>query len=167
MNIGLIVFVILGAGIWFALVGHVGLRESFYGALVVLSAWGVLTRLSELRLHVPAHHALPWLKGVGAYLLGYVSMDMVRSTFRVFLKVLSPRIDIAPAILAVPVPGAPRSALILLAYGIALTPGQQIVATDEANSTLYVHFLDAPDPEAAREAVQDLYCRYLKEATQW
>lgn len=167
MNTGFIVFVVLGAGIWFALVGQIGPSEILYGALVVLSAWGVLTRLSELRLYVPAHHALPWLKGVGGYLFGYVSMDMVRSTFRVFLKVLSPRIEIAPAILAVPVPGAPRSALILLGYGIALTPGQQIVAIDEANSTLYVHFLDAPDPEAAREALQDLYCRYLKEATQW
>ena len=167
MNAGFWLFVVLGAGVWFALVGEIGGRESLYGALVVLSAWGILTRLSELKLFLPPHHALSWLKGVGGYLLGYVSMDMVRSTFRVFRKVLSPRIEIAPAILAVPVPDAPRSALILLAYGIALTPGQQIVAIDEANKTLYVHFLDAPDPEAAREAVQDLYCRYLKEATQW
>ncbi|MNK73909.1 Na(+)/H(+) antiporter subunit E [compost metagenome] len=167
MNTGFWLFAVLGAGVWFALVGQVGVRECIYGAIVVLSAWGILTRLSELELVLPPHHALSWLKGVGGYLLGYVSMDMVRSTFRVFRKVLSPRIEIAPAILAVPVPDAPRAALILLAYGIALTPGQQIVAIDEANSTLYVHFLDAPDPEAAREAVQDLYCRYLKEATQW
>ena len=166
MNAGFWLFAVLGAGVWFALVGQIGARESLYGALVVLSAWGILTRLSEFTLYLPLNRAFPWLKGVGGYLLGYVSVDMVRSTFRVFLKVLSPQIKIAPAILAVPVPGAPRSALILLAYGIALTPGQQIVAIDEANSTLYVHFLDAPDPEAAREAVQDLYCRYLKEATQ-
>jgi len=167
MNVGMVIFLVLGAGIWFALIGHVGLKESLYGAVVIFSAWGLLTRLSEFRLYVPPNRAWPWLKGVGGYLFGYVSLDMVRSTFRVFLKVLSPKLEIAPAILAVPVPGAPRSALILLAYGIALTPGQQIVAIDEANSTLYVHFLDAPDPQAAREAVQDLYCRYLKEATQW
>lgn len=167
MNVAVAIFTVLGAGIWFALVGHIGLRESLYGIAVVGSAWGVLTRLSEFKLYVPLRHAWPWLKGVGGYLLGYVSLDMVRSTFRVFLKVLSPRIEIAPAILAVPVPDAPRSALILLAYGIALTPGQQIVAIDETNNILYVHFLDAPDPQAAREAVQDLYRRYLKEAIQW
>ncbi|GEM_PF-1306014 len=167
MNAGLVFFLAIGLGIWFALVGRVGVRESVYGTLVVLSAWGILTRLSELNLSLPLRHTFPWLKGVGGYLLGYVSVDMVRSTFRVFLKVLSPRLHIAPAILAVPVPGAPRSALILLAYGIALTPGQQIVAIDETQSILYVHFLDAPDPDAAREAVIDLYCRYLKEATTW
>lgn len=167
MNMGFVLFVILAAGVWFALVGQITWTDSLYGALVVWSSWGVLARLSELKLHLPPHRTLIWLRGVGGYLLGYVSVDMVRSTFRVFRKVLSTQIKIAPAILAVPVPGAPRSALILLAYGIALTPGQQIVAIDEANSTLYVHFLDAPDPEAAREAVQDLYCRYLKEATQW
>lgn len=167
MNMAFVIFVLLGAGVWFALLGQIDLTGGIYGAFVVLSAWGLLTRLSEFTLDLPPHRFLPWLKGVGGYLFGYVSQDMVRSTFRVFLKVLSPRIVIAPAILAVPVPGAPRSALMLLAYGIALTPGQQIVAIDEANSTLYVHFLDAPDPEAAREAVQDLYCRYLKEATLW
>jgi multicomponent Na+:H+ antiporter subunit E len=167
MNMGLVLFGLLGAGVWFALVGRITWTDSLYGALVVFSSWGLLTRLSELKLNLPLHKTLVWLRGVGGYLLGYVSVDMVRSTFRVFLKVLSPHLSISPAILAVPVPGAPRAALILLAYGIALTPGQQIVAIDEANSTLYVHFLDAPDPEAAREAVQDLYCRYLKEATQW
>ncbi len=167
MNMGVLLFFLIGAGIWFALIGRIDPASSVYGTLVVLSAWGILTRLSELKLYLPPERALPWLKGVGGYLFGYVSVDMVRSTFRVFLKVLSPELKIAPAILAVPVPGAPRSALILLAYGIALTPGQQIVAIDEAESTLYVHFLDAPDPEAAREAVQDLYCRYLKEATTW
>ncbi len=167
MNVAFVIFALFGAGVWFALVGTIGLKECLYGSAVVLSAWGVLTRLSEFKLYVPLERALPWLKGVGGYLFGYVSVDMVRSTFRVFLKVLSPTLTIAPAILAVPVPGAPRSALILLAYGIALTPGQQIVAIDETHSILYVHFLDAPDPEAAREAVQDLYCRYLKEATQW
>ncbi|MNT25886.1 Na(+)/H(+) antiporter subunit E [compost metagenome] len=166
MNAAFLMFAVIGSGVWLALVGQIGLKETVYGALVVFSSWGVLTRLSEFTLYLPRDRVIPWLKGVGGYLLGYVSVDMVRSTFRVFLKVLSPRLSIAPAILAVPVPGASRSALILLAYGIALTPGQQIVAIDEANSTLYVHFLDAPDPEAAREAVQDLYCRYLKEATQ-
>lgn len=165
MNVGFGIFALIGAGIWFALAGRIGLKEAIYGTPVVLSAWGILARLSALRLHLPPGKALPWIKGVGGYLFGYVSLDIVRSTFRVFRKVLSPQLKIAPAILAVPVPGASRSALILLAYGIALTPGQLIVAIDEATSTLYVHFLDAPDPEAAREAVQDLYCRYLKEAT--
>lgn len=165
MNLAFWVFMTLGFGIWFALIGRFGPADALLGALVVFSAWGILTRLSELTLFIPPARALPWFKGVGGYLFGYVSLDMVRSTFRVFRKVLSPELRIAPAILAVPVPGASRSALILLGYGIALTPGQQIVAIDEARSTLYVHFLDAPDPEAAIEALQALYCRYLKEAT--
>lgn len=165
MNLAPWIFMALGFGVFFALIGRFSPADALIGAIVVFSAWGILTRLSELTLVVPLRRALPWFKGVGGYLFGYVSLDMVRSTFRVFRKVLSPEIHIAPAILAVPVPGASRSALILLGYGIALTPGQQIVAIDEARSTLYVHFLDAPDPEAAIEALLALYSHYLKEAT--
>lgn len=167
MNIGFALFLLLGGGVFFALVGPPGPRDVLYGALVVLSAWGILARLSERPLRVPAHAAPTWLMGVTRYLLGYVSLDMVRSTFRVFRKVLAPRIAIAPAILAIPLPEASPSALMLIAYGIALTPGQQIVAIDEARKILYIHFLDAPDPQAAKEAVQALYRRYLEEATTW
>jgi multisubunit Na+/H+ antiporter MnhE subunit len=162
-----ILFLLLGGGVWFALVGAPDPQKAVYGALVVASAWGILVRLSERRLSLPPHRALPWLLGVTRYLLGYVSMDMIRSTLRVFRKVLTPKLSISPAILAVPVPEASPAALMLLAYGIALTPGQQIVAIDETHHVLYVHFLDAPDPEAAKEALRALYDRYLKEATSW
>ena len=167
MMLPFLLFLLLGGGVWFSLVGRIGRVEAVYGAFVVLSAWFIFHRLSELRLWIPRERSLSWLRGVIVYLVGYVSVEMVRSTFRIFRKVLSPRLEIQPAILEIPVPGAGRSALILLAYGISLTPGQQIVAIDGARSTLYVHFLDAPDPEAARESIQDLYCRYLKEVTAW
>ncbi|MNY73739.1 putative monovalent cation/H+ antiporter subunit E [compost metagenome] len=60
-------------------------------------------------------------------------------------------------------PEASRAALILLAYGISLTPGQLIVDIDSEAHVLYVHLLDAADPEEARQEILALYARYLKE----
>lgn len=167
MNGAFWLFMALGALGWFSLVGQIGMTEALTGTAVVASAWAIFRRLSEFNVYVSPRQFVPWLTGVARYLIGYVSLDMIRSTFRVFKKVLAPSLDLRPAILAIPLPGASRTALVLLAYGISLTPGQLIVAIDEANSTLYVHFLDAPDPEKAREELQDLYCRYLKEVKPW
>ncbi|MOA63001.1 Na(+)/H(+) antiporter subunit E [compost metagenome] len=65
------------------------------------------------------------------------------------------------------IPEATRAGLILLAYGISLTPGEQIIDVDDERRILYVHSLDAPDPEAMRARILNQYDRYIKEATEW
>lgn len=150
------------AVMWFGMVGRATIPDIGWGVLVVSSAWWVFRRLSDVRLSIPRGRAGAWVRAFVAYVFGYVAFEIVRSTFRVFTKVLEPRLDLRPAILEVPVPGASKADLIMLAYGISLTPGQQLVDLDEDASVLYVHFLDAPDLEAARRSILDLYHRYLE-----
>lgn len=150
------------AGMWFAMVGRAGAADSVMGLAVVSSAWLIFRRLADFDVRVPRARAWIWLWGISRYLAGYVAPEVVRSTFRVFGKVVAPRLDLQPAILAVPIPSSSPAVLILLAYGISLTPGQQLVAIDEAEHVLYVHFLDAPDPEEARREILALYHRYLE-----
>ncbi|MNY04701.1 Na(+)/H(+) antiporter subunit E [compost metagenome] len=104
-----------------------------------------------------------WLRGVVGYLVGFVLPEIPRATVRVFVKVVQARQDVHSVILAVRIPEASRAALILLAYGISLTPGQLIVDIDAEAHALYVHVLEAADPEAARQEILALYERYLKE----
>ncbi len=155
-------FALLMAAMWFGMVGRATIPDIGWGALVVATAWLVFRRMSDFPLSLPPGRAGPWLRALAAYLFGYVALESVRSTFRVFAKVLDPQLDLQPAILAVPVPGASRAGLILLAYGISLTPGQQLVDLDEEARVLYVHFLDAPDLEEARRSILDFYHRYLE-----
>lgn len=167
LNVAFLVFVAVAAGIWFALIGRAGPTEWVFGSAVILSAWWLFDRLSEFGNHVPASQGRHFARGVGGYLLGHLVVDMVRSTFRVFREVLRPRIDISPAIVAVTLPEATPAALMLLAYGTSLTPGQLVVAIDEERRILYVHALDVPDPAVLRQEITDLYHRYIKEGTQW
>lgn len=150
------------AGVWFAMVGRTGMTEVVLGLLVVSSAWWMFRRLADFDVGIPRARAGIWLWGIGRYVLGYVGPEVVRSTFRVFGKVIGRRLDLQPAILAVPLPSGAPAAVILLAYGISLTPGQQLIEIDETAHVLYVHFLDAPDPDAARQGILALYHRYLQ-----
>lgn len=164
MNAAMLLFFAAGLAVWWALVGRLTPVDAVLGALVVASAWAVSTRLSDFAAPLPMAAAWPWVGRVVRYFLGYVAGEVVISTWRVTAKVLSPRLDMHPAIVAVAVPGRSRLGLLLLAYGISLTPGQQIVAVDEARRVLYVHTTDAPDPEGARQRILAVYRRYLEEA---
>lgn len=163
MNLAFLLFSGAALLVWFALVGRAGVTEWCLGVPVVLSAWGILQRLVDAPLRIGPARAVPWLRGVLGYLVGFVAPEIPRATFRVFAKVVRPRQDVKSAIIAVRLPEASRSALILLAYGISLTPGQLIVDIDSAAHVLYVHLLDAADPEEARQEILALYERYLKE----
>lgn len=163
MNVAFLLFAIAALLVWFALIGRAGVPEWCLGVPVVLSAWGILQRLVDAPLRLTPARALPWLRGVTGYLLGHVAPEIPRATFRVFAKVVKPRLDVHSAIMAVRIPEASRVALILLAYGVSLTPGQLIVDIDADAHVLYVHLLEAADPEAARQEILALYERYLKE----
>ncbi|MNS04266.1 Na(+)/H(+) antiporter subunit E [compost metagenome] len=167
MNVAGAVYVVLGFAVWYALIGRMGPVDAVFGGLVVGSSWLLYRRVSELPNHVPVGRVRVWLVGLVRYLVVYVGLDMIRSTARVFTKVLQPPDKLAPAIVAVHLPEASRAGLIVLAYGIALTPGEMIVDIDEERRMVYVHSIDAPDPEALRARILGQYERYIKEATEW
>ena len=161
------VYLPLGLGLWFGLIGRLGWLELAQGLVVVASAWWLFQRTSDEPLALPAGNEARWIWAIGRYLLGYVGPEVVRSTIRVFGKVVEPHLELHPSIVAVELPSARHEGLILLAYGISLTPGNQVVAIDEQRGVLYVHSLDAPDPEAMRLGILAVYDKYLKEAMTW
>jgi multisubunit Na+/H+ antiporter MnhE subunit len=159
MNMAPWLFFVSASLMWLALIGRAGWLDLAQGLPVVLSAWWLFRRATR------GGHSGPgpdWVLKAARFLVLHVVPDMVRSTARVVGKVLEPRISVSPAIVRVPLPdGAPED-LILFAYSIALTPGQQIIAVDEQPRVLYVHITDAPDPDAERLAILAIYDRYLR-----
>lgn len=151
-------FLLLAMGLWLGLVGRVTAADALLGLPVILSAWWLYHRVSDPL----AHGISPSLPTVGRYMLLYVAPEVLRSTYRVFRKVLTPDLGLSPAIVKVEVPQATQTSLILLAYGISLTPGQQIIAIDEQTRTMYVHALDAPDPDAVSEEIAAVHRRFFE-----
>lgn len=161
MNAAIVVFVLVGLGLWTLLVPVAGPAQMLLGVPAIGAAWIVFMRLATFETRVPGRHAAAWIRGVAGYLLFHVPIDISRATFRVFREVLRPHIHIRPAIVAVPLPGASPGILMLMAYGICLTPGEQAVEIDEERRILYVHGLFVPDPDRFRAGVAGVYERYF------
>lgn len=94
-------------------------------------------------------------------LAGAFLYDIVAASLGVARIVLAPRRDYRPAIVAVPVDARTEWGVALFAYLVSLTPGTTSLHVADDRRTLYVHFLDAPDPEAAAAAVKALYERRI------
>jgi multicomponent Na+:H+ antiporter subunit E len=68
--------------------------------------------------------------------------------------VLSDRSRLKPAIIAVPLDVRSDVGTTLFADMVTLTPGTTSLEVSEDKRTLYVHALDAADPEAAKAALK-------------
>ena len=94
-------------------------------------------------------------------LAGAFAVDIVASSLAVARVVVAPRRRNWPAIVAVPVDARTEWGVALFAYLVSLTPGSTCLHVADDRRALYVHFLDAPDPEARATATKALYERWI------
>lgn len=142
------------AFIWVGITGHVSV-ESFIVGLIV----GIVVQLfmGEGKPGI----SLRKLPTQIIYAVMYVFIllrDIVVSSVKLTVKVLSKDMDLQPGIITVPIQDPERDPLIaaLSSYVIALTPGEFVVEVID-NTLLYVHCLDtrvsevtAPDDQEKR-----------------
>lgn len=96
-----------------------------------------------------------------ASLLGTFLHDLVAASLAVARIVLTPRPRNRPAIVAIPVDARTDWGVALFAYLVSLTPGSTCLHVADDRRTLYVHFLDAPDPRSRADGVKALYERRI------
>ena len=94
-------------------------------------------------------------------LLGMFAYDLVAASLIVARIVLSPRRRNQPAIVAVPVDARTEWGVALFAYFVSATPGSTCLHVADDRRTIYVHFLDAPDPRTAAAGMKALYERWI------
>lgn len=90
--------------------------------------------------------------------------ELVMSAWKVMVLVLSPKLDLKPGIFKFPLSLEHDIEITLLANMITLTPGTLSVDVSEDKKFIYVHAIDASDPEAARRDIAEGFERKIKEA---
>lgn len=101
--------------------------------------------------------------GQSAVLGAVFLRELVVSSFTVARQVLGSRSALQPAILAIPVNLRSRAGVTTLANCVSLTPGTTSLHVSEDLSTLYVHVLNAPDPEAVKDSIKETFEKRIKE----
>jgi multisubunit Na+/H+ antiporter MnhE subunit len=87
--------------------------------------------------------------------------DLVAASLAVARIVLRPSRRHRPSIVAVPVDARTDWGVALFAYLVSATPGSTCLHVAGDRRTLFVHFLDAPDPRARAAEVKALYERRI------
>ncbi|KZD09010.1 Na+/H+ antiporter subunit E [Oceanibaculum pacificum] len=90
--------------------------------------------------------------------------ELALATWDTIKAVLGATHKLSPAILAVPLDLRSDAAITLFANMVTLTPGTTSLEVSEDKRTLYVHCLDAPDPEAAIRGMKSSLERAVMEA---
>ncbi|MHB8171367.1 MAG: Na+/H+ antiporter subunit E [Thermincolia bacterium] len=89
--------------------------------------------------------------------------ELVMSNIAVIKLVLSPKLNIRPGILAVPVKVKGPWEITLFANLITLTPGTLSVDLSPDNKVLYVHAIDIPDAEEMINSFKDTFEKRIME----
>lgn len=90
--------------------------------------------------------------------------ELVMSTVRVAITVLSPNMNLHPGIFAYKLKVDRDFEITLLANMITLTPGTLSVDVSEDKQYLYVHAIDCSDPDATRHDIATGFERRILEA---
>lgn len=85
---------------------------------------------------------------------GYFLRELVISSVRVAIDVLSPRPTFRPGIVALPLPEMSDAGRVTLASLITLTPGTLSLDFSPDRSTLYVHGMFVDDADALRRELE-------------
>lgn len=89
---------------------------------------------------------------------GWFAVKLVQATVQVAVEAARPRPRINEAVIALPLPQVSDAVATVVANAISLTPGTLTleVESDRDAAVLYVHALQAPDPDVTRRQLFDL-----------
>ena len=97
--------------------------------------------------------------GLAAFFL----WELVRANLRLALDVATPRFQMKPGILAVPLDVTRDSEILLLTMLINLTPGSVALDVSDDRKVMYVHVMYIDTPAAARSEIKHGFERRVRE----
>ncbi|SOE17501.1 multicomponent Na+:H+ antiporter subunit E [Hoeflea halophila] len=142
---------------WSAVTGSFSFLNFAFGFLLAIFA------LSLIREQVGSVGYFSRARRVLSLLVLFV-YELVLSAWRVAVMVLSPNMNLKPGIFAYPLRVDRDFEITMLANLITLTPGTLSVDVSDDRRILYVHAIDASDPEAARRDIAEGFERKIMEA---
>ena len=137
---------------WLALTGQFNAENFVFGFLLgMLILWG-----TQLVSGQPYY--LRKVTRLFAFALFFIR-KLLAANLRIAWLVLKPRLDMRPAIVAVPIEPISELEITLLTSMITLTPGSLVLDVSRDKRTLYVHAIDVLDLESYREEIKEFEYR--------
>ncbi len=147
---------IMLAFVWAFATGELTLGNYLTGFAI---GYGTLF-LSRRLLATSAYHSRPirWLRFTFFFL-----KEMIAANLRVAHDVITPRLHMRPAVVAVPLDAETDLEITLLANMISLTPGTLSLDYSKDKRVLYLHVMYVRDPDEIRDQIKNGLERRLLE----
>lgn len=159
MRLLLVHLIVAFAATW--LTGHytiadTGLPLVFLG---LVTGYFILLWLASYFFNRRYFHKIPLL---GRYIL-FIIKELTISNLRIAYDVVTPKLYINPAIIAIPLDAKTDREIVTLATLITFTPGTLSLDVSEDRKTLYVHemYIQGNDAEAAKQSIKEGFERRL------
>ena len=156
MRVTLFLINILLALAWIALTGHFTATNLFIGL-----ALGYLTLWITQRYHSSAVYFVK-LRQLGGFIV-YFAWELLKANLRVAYEVITPRYQMKPAILAIPLEAKTDLEITAFANLITLTPGTLSLEVSEDRKALYIHAMYVDDAALFKERLKQGLERRLLE----
>jgi multicomponent Na+:H+ antiporter subunit E len=95
--------------------------------------------------------------------LAFYAGELLLANLRVATDVLTPRLRSNPGIIGVRLCALTDRQLFVLSNLVTMTPGTLSMDVSDDRSTLYIHHMFLPDPEAARRQIEEDYVQRIRE----
>ncbi|MBK7895784.1 MAG: Na+/H+ antiporter subunit E [Candidatus Promineifilaceae bacterium] len=89
------------------------------------------------------------------FFTGFFLKELVISSWRVVVVVLTPKMTMRPGVVAIPLTVTSEAAITMLGNLITLTPGTLTLDVSTDHSTMYVHAMDVGDVAAFRASIKN------------
>lgn len=144
------------ATVWVVLTANLSLLNALFGFLLGYAA------LALVQSQLPGLHGyaqrVPRFIG---FVLFYI-WEMAKANARIAYDVVSPRCDIHPGVVGVPLEARSDGEITVLANLISLTPGTLSLDVSSDRRVLYIHAMYIDDEAAFHEEIKELERRVLK-----
>jgi multicomponent Na+:H+ antiporter subunit E len=141
---------------WAALIGDFSPPSLIFGFVLAYAVlWLVTRRQHHGRYFVQISHILEFIV--------FFAWEVIVANLRMAHTILSPSMNLRPAVVAVPVDLPSEAALILLTNLITLTPGTLSLDISSDHQVLYIHTLFLDNADKFRAEIKQGYERRIRE----
>jgi multicomponent Na+:H+ antiporter subunit E len=134
---------------WAALQGEFSLRTLLTGQIL---GYLILVALVQGGVLKPSRYIGRVHRVLG--LVAFFLWELVKANLRLALDVVTPRFNMKPGIIALPLDATGDGEILLLSMLINTTPGSVALDISPDRTILYVHVMYMDSPDAAREEIK-------------
>lgn len=148
---------------WFTQSIYPGFPSSGLWILLVFAIWYVVFWLLSFFYNKNAFYRTPRI----FMLILFYFKELIIASLRVAIDVLTPKSDMTPAVIAVPLEAKSDLEITLLANFITLTPGTLSIDVSEDRKTIYIHevYVKNGDTDAIVRGIKEGFEKRILEIT--